>query len=76
MSPFGGDGANLAMQDAAELALALVGDGDWGESIRGHESRMFARAALAAAGAWEGIQEAFSEDGLAHMIQQMESHRG
>jgi len=76
MSPFGGDGANLAMQDAADLALVLVGDEDWKSAIRGYEAAMFARAEQAAAGARDGIDETFSEDGLAHTLRHMESHRG
>jgi 2-polyprenyl-6-methoxyphenol hydroxylase-like FAD-dependent oxidoreductase len=53
MSPFGGDGANLAMQDAADLALVLVGEKDWKMAIRGYEAAMFARAEQAATGARE-----------------------
>src|ERR1700722_13052635 len=75
MSPFGGDGANLAMQDGAELALALSGEGDWRAAVRDCEVRMFARAEVSAAGAWDAIQQVFCEDGLAHMLQAMEGHR-
>jgi 2-polyprenyl-6-methoxyphenol hydroxylase-like FAD-dependent oxidoreductase len=76
MSPFGGDGANLAMQDAANLALALVEKEDWKAAIRSYETTMLQRAEEAASGAWDAIQETFSEDGLAHTLQQMESQRG
>lgn len=76
MSPFGGDGANLAMQDAADLALALVGNADWGDAVRGYEEAMFVRAEEAAGQAWGAIDEVFSEDGLEHMVQQMEWQRG
>jgi len=37
---------------------------------------MFARAEQAAAGARDGIDETFSEDGLEHILRHMESHRG
>ena len=75
MSPFGGDGANLAMQDAADLALALAGENDWRAAVRDCEVTMFARAESSAAAAWEAMDQVFSEDGLAHTLQAMEGHR-
>ncbi len=75
MSPFGGDGANLAMQDAADLALALAGNNDWRAALRDYETAMFARAELSAAGAWEMIDQVMSEDGLANLLRAMEGHR-
>jgi 2-polyprenyl-6-methoxyphenol hydroxylase-like FAD-dependent oxidoreductase len=75
MSPFGGDGANLAMQDGAELALALKQGEDWNAAVRIYEAAMFARAEPSAAGAWEAIDQVFSEDGLAHILQSMREHR-
>jgi 2-polyprenyl-6-methoxyphenol hydroxylase-like FAD-dependent oxidoreductase len=44
MSPFGGDGANLAMRDAAELALALISKTDWLTAVQSFEVEMFQRA--------------------------------
>jgi 2-polyprenyl-6-methoxyphenol hydroxylase-like FAD-dependent oxidoreductase len=75
MSPFGGDGANLAMLDAADLALALTADGDWRAAVQRFEVTMLARAEEAAAGAKEGIEGAFSEDALAHTLEVFEGHR-
>ncbi|MCU1320488.1 MAG: monooxygenase FAD-binding protein [Acidobacteriaceae bacterium] len=75
MSPFGGDGANLAMQDAADLALALVEEEDPDAAVQRFETAMFPRAEEAAQGAWHAIQDVFSEDGLNHMVQTMEEHR-
>jgi 2-polyprenyl-6-methoxyphenol hydroxylase-like FAD-dependent oxidoreductase len=74
MSPFGGDGANLTMQDGAELAL--MQREDWRVAIPVYEDAMFARVEPAAAGAWDAIDEVFSEDGLAHILQSMREHRG
>jgi 2-polyprenyl-6-methoxyphenol hydroxylase-like FAD-dependent oxidoreductase len=76
MSPFGGDGANLAMRDAADLALALIKENDWNTAVEIAEVAMWTRAEPAAAGAWDAIQDTFSEDGLAHTLQVMEEHSG
>ncbi len=79
MSPFGGDGANLAMLDGAELALgltsALATGSDWREAVREFEETMFIRAEAAARGAWDAIQEVFSETGIEHMLAAMDSQR-
>jgi 2-polyprenyl-6-methoxyphenol hydroxylase-like FAD-dependent oxidoreductase len=42
-----GEGANQAMLDGAELALALAA-GDWTEAVKRYETTMFERAAAAA----------------------------
>jgi 2-polyprenyl-6-methoxyphenol hydroxylase-like FAD-dependent oxidoreductase len=68
MSPFSGEGANLAMLDAADLALALTSGSDWQASIEQFELKMFARAGEAAIGATQGIDETFSEQGLSHIL--------
>ncbi len=75
MSPFSGEGANLAMRDAADLARALVGEQDWKAAVRDYETAMSARAEEAAAEARDGINETFSEDGLGYMLRQVEGHR-
>lgn len=79
MSPFSGEGANLAMRDGADLALALAAavtsGSSWDEAVRSYEEMMFARAAEAATGAKAGIEGAFAEDGLAHTVAQMRTHR-
>jgi 2-polyprenyl-6-methoxyphenol hydroxylase-like FAD-dependent oxidoreductase len=74
MSPFGGDGANLAMQDGADLALALAGESDWRAAVRDYEVTMCARAEPSAAAAWETIDQVFSENGLAYILQAMKGH--
>ena len=76
MSPFSGEGANLAMRDAADLALALAGGRDWDAAVQGYEAVMFARSEEAARGAGEGIDEVFSEEGLSHVLQFMEFIKG
>jgi 2-polyprenyl-6-methoxyphenol hydroxylase-like FAD-dependent oxidoreductase len=68
MSPFGGDGANLAMLDGAELAEALLAS-DWDRALAGFEQAMWARAERPALDAGEAIQEVFSPEGLEHSLE-------
>lgn len=41
MSPFAGEGVNLAMLDATELALSLVQEEDWDIAIQNYEQKMY-----------------------------------
>jgi 2-polyprenyl-6-methoxyphenol hydroxylase-like FAD-dependent oxidoreductase len=54
MSPFGGQGANLAMQDAADLAAAIA-TGDLASATGRYEEVLWPRAARAAHGAAVGL---------------------
>ena len=63
MSPYAGEGANLAMQDAAELALALVEHpDDLEKALLRYESAMFPRAAEAAEMSAAGLDMCFAAD--------------
>lgn len=67
-----GVGANLAMLDAADLALALVNAGeDWAGAVADYEAGMLARAAALAGEAEKGFAAMLGPDGagtfLAHM---------
>jgi 2-polyprenyl-6-methoxyphenol hydroxylase-like FAD-dependent oxidoreductase len=64
MSPFGGNGVNLAMIDGTELALALIHHEDWDRAVAAYEERMFERATEPARGAKEGVESFLSERGL------------
>jgi 2-polyprenyl-6-methoxyphenol hydroxylase-like FAD-dependent oxidoreductase len=68
MSPFGGDGANLAMLDGADLAEALL-QRDWPTAVAMFEESMCARAEGPTRSASEAIQEVFSPRGLEHSLQ-------
>jgi 2-polyprenyl-6-methoxyphenol hydroxylase-like FAD-dependent oxidoreductase len=63
MSPFAGEGANLALQDGAELALALLEHPDDVETALAlYEKAMFPRAEAAATGSAAGLDMIFSPD--------------
>jgi len=71
MSPFAGQGANLAMRDATDIAVALASTHDWRAAIRSYEVTMFPRAAEAAQAAAEGLRDTFSKNALATMVTKM-----
>ncbi len=68
MSPFSGEGVNLAMLDAAELANAISEDCDLEDAVRTYEETMFARAEIAAKGADEGLSSAIAPDAPAQVL--------
>lgn len=72
MSPFGGEGANGAMADAADLALLLARGGDWRAAVAAYEAMMFPRAEEAAFGAGQGLQGAVAASRPAHIAQHMQ----
>jgi 2-polyprenyl-6-methoxyphenol hydroxylase-like FAD-dependent oxidoreductase len=62
MSPFAGQGVNLAMQDAVELAEAISEHPTLEGAIRAYEQSMFVRAKRAAEGADEGLNKTLASD--------------
>ena len=63
MSPYAGEGANLALLDGAELALALVKHGPDIETALGeYEAAMFPRAAASAKRSAAGLEACFAPD--------------
>jgi len=63
MSPYAGEGANLAMLDAADLALAVVKHGDDVEAaLAEYEAVMFPRAAASAEASAQGLDLCFAAD--------------
>jgi 2-polyprenyl-6-methoxyphenol hydroxylase-like FAD-dependent oxidoreductase len=63
MSPYAGEGANLALLDGAELALALVkNSADIEAALGDYEEAMFPRAAASAEQSAEGLEACFASD--------------
>jgi 2-polyprenyl-6-methoxyphenol hydroxylase-like FAD-dependent oxidoreductase len=70
MSPYAGEGANLALLDGAELALALVAHKDDVEAaLLEYETAMFPRAATAAAASAQGLDMCFAPDSPRAMVE-------
>jgi len=67
MSPFSGEGVNLAMLDAADLARAISEGRSLEEAVRTYEEAMFARAESAARGADAGLKKAIAPDAATHI---------
>jgi 2-polyprenyl-6-methoxyphenol hydroxylase-like FAD-dependent oxidoreductase len=63
MSPFAGQGVNLAMQDAAALATAITDhQPTLADAIRAYEQTMFDRATRAAERTMEGLDRVLGRD--------------
>ena len=68
MSPFSGEGVNLAMLDAADLARAISECSTLEEAVRTYEETMLLRAESVTSGANEGLAKAIAPDGVAQTL--------
>lgn len=71
MSPFAGEGVNLAMRDAAELALAIVKYDDLNEAIKNYEGKMYDYSSQSATISNDNLEICFSEDAAIKMYNLM-----
>ncbi|MGW7402566.1 FAD-dependent oxidoreductase [Streptomyces sp. NPDC054833] len=71
MSPFAGEGANLALLDGAELGLAIAAHpGDIEAALAAYEERLFPRSEASAADSARGAVLLFREDAPRGLLEQ------
>lgn len=74
MSPFGGEGVNAAMLDAAELARQLLENDDWRHAVKTYEAEMFERVVEPAEHAAEAVATELSHLGAELSLQHYKAH--
>ncbi|KAI9683719.1 MAG: hypothetical protein M1822_005909 [Bathelium mastoideum] len=73
MTPFAGEGVNLALTDAMVLAREIVNTpDDLDRAVRAYEKEMFPRAADSQQRTWDSLQSRFAPGGLAAFTKKVE----
>jgi 2-polyprenyl-6-methoxyphenol hydroxylase-like FAD-dependent oxidoreductase len=68
MSPFAGEGANLALIDGADLARAIIANDDLGKAVAEYEEIMFPRAAGSAVKSADGLDMMFTTEAPKQLV--------
>ncbi|WP_030371711.1 FAD-dependent oxidoreductase [Streptomyces rimosus] len=77
MSPFAGEGANLAMLDGAELGRAVAAHpGDTEAALAAYEQALFPRSEASAAESAANLDLMFGDRGLERLLDLFASHQG
>lgn len=74
MSPFAGEGVNMAMQDAAVLAMSIVQHSDINQAIEAYEVQMFEYSSKSAKESFKNLDLIFSEDAAAKLTDLMNQY--
>lgn len=75
MSPFAGEGVNMAMQDAAELALAIVRHGDdTDQAIAEYEENMYRYSSESAKQSGDNLELIFGDDAAPRLKEQFDQY--
>jgi len=74
MSPFGGEGVNAAMLDAADLGRQLLEGDDWKNAVKAYETDMFERVIEPAEHAAEAVATELSHLGAELSLQHYKAH--
>lgn len=74
MSPYGGEGVNAAMLDAAELARHIAETADWKTAVKNYEEDMFVRIIEPAKGSAEGAATELSHISLETSLEMFQAH--
>ena len=74
MSPFAGKGANLAMRDAAELALSIVKHENVDQAVQGYEKKMYVYSSQSAEESDSNLKLCFSDNAAVKWMDLMKQY--